>query len=52
MDPQVVKEVHAAGGAVAVWPVDDDNAVAWCKLCKPDSIFTNIPVAIGAALRS
>jgi len=52
MDPQVVKEVHAAGGAVAVWPVDDDNAVAWCKFCKPDSIFSNKPVEIGAALRA
>ncbi|HMJ39409.1 MAG TPA: glycerophosphodiester phosphodiesterase family protein [Verrucomicrobiae bacterium] len=52
MDPQLVKEVHSAGGAVGVWPVDDDNAVAWCKFCKPDSIFTNRPVEIGAALRS
>jgi glycerophosphoryl diester phosphodiesterase len=52
MDPQVVKEVHAAGGAVGVWPVDDDQGVAWCKYCKPDSVFTNRPVEIGAALRS
>ncbi len=51
-DPQLVKEVHAAGGAVAVWPVDDDAAVAWCKYCKPDSIFTNRPKEIGAALRA
>jgi len=52
MDTQLVKEIHAAGGGVAVWPVDDDTAVAWCKLCKPDGIFTNRPVEIGAALRA
>ncbi|HEY3587698.1 MAG TPA: glycerophosphodiester phosphodiesterase family protein [Myxococcaceae bacterium] len=50
-DPQVVKEIHTAGGAVAVWPVDDDAGVAWCKYCKPDSVFTNRPVEVGAALR-
>jgi glycerophosphoryl diester phosphodiesterase len=52
MDPQLVKEVHAAGGAVAVWPVDDDQAVAWCKHCKPDSVFTNRPVEVGAAFKA
>src|SRR6202011_5239272 len=52
MDPTLVKQVHGAGGAVGVWTVDDDAAVAWCKLCRPDSIFTNRPVEIGAALRS
>jgi len=52
MDLQVVKEIHAAGGAVAVWPVDDAPAIAWCKHCKPDSIFTNRPVEVGAALRT
>jgi glycerophosphoryl diester phosphodiesterase len=51
-DPMMIREVHAAGGAVAVWPVDDEVAVAWCKYCKPDSIFTNRPVEIGAALRA
>ena len=51
-DPQTVQEVHAAGGAVAVWPVDDETAVAWCKWCKPDSIFTNRPKEIGAALHN
>lgn len=50
-DPQVVKEVHNAGGAVAVWPVDDETAIAWCRYCKPDSIFTNRPKQVGAALR-
>ncbi len=52
MDPQVVKEIHAAGGAVAVWPVDDAPAIAWCKYCKPDSIFTNRPAEVSAALRA
>lgn len=51
-DPQLVKEVHAAGGAVGVWPVDDEAAVAWCRFVKPDSIFTNRPKEIGAALRT
>jgi glycerophosphoryl diester phosphodiesterase len=51
-DPEVVKEVHAAGGAVGVWPVDDDMAIAWCKYCRPDSIFTNKPKEVGAALRN
>jgi glycerophosphoryl diester phosphodiesterase len=51
-DPQVVNEVHAAGGAVAVWPVDDEMAIAWCRYCKPDSIFTNRPRQVGAELRS
>lgn len=51
-DPELVKEVHKAGGAVAVWPVDDDAAVSWCKVCKPDAVFSNRPQQIGAALRS
>jgi glycerophosphoryl diester phosphodiesterase len=51
-DPQVVKEVHAAGGAVAVWPVDDAAAIAWCRYSKPDSIFSNRPREVGVALRS
>jgi len=51
-DPQMVKEIHAAGGAIAVWPVDDEVAIAWCKFCQPDSIFTNRPVEVGAALKT
>ena len=51
-DPEVVKEVHAAGGAVGVWPVDDEAAIAWCKWVKPDSIFSNRPKEVGAALRA
>jgi glycerophosphoryl diester phosphodiesterase len=52
IDPQVVKDVHAAGGAVAVWPVDDEAAIAWCKFCKPDSLFSNRPKEVAAALRA
>ena len=51
-DPQLVKEVHHAGGAVAVWPVDDEAALAWCRYSQPDAIFSNRPKEIGAALRS
>jgi len=47
-----VKEVHAAGGAVAVWPVDDESAIAWCRYCKPDAVFTNRPQEVGAELRN
>ena len=43
MDPELVEQVHAAGGVVGVWTVDDAAAVAWCQVCKPDSIFTNRP---------
>ena len=50
-DPDVVKEVHAAGGAVGVWPVDDEAAIAWCRWCRPDSIFSNRPKEVLAALR-
>jgi glycerophosphoryl diester phosphodiesterase len=52
MDREVVEQVHSAGGAVGVWTVDDDAAVAWCKFCRPDSIFTNRPVEIGKAFRT
>ena len=52
MDPQLVKDIHSAGGAVGVWTVDDEAGVAWCKFCRPDSIFTNRPAEIGAAIRS
>src|SRR5260370_7115367 len=49
-DPDVVKEVHAAGGAVGVWPVDDEAALNWCRWVKPDSIFSNRPKEAGAEL--
>jgi glycerophosphoryl diester phosphodiesterase len=50
-DPQLVQEVHNAGGAVAVWPVDDQAAIAWCQYCKPDAIFSNRPAEIRVALK-
>jgi glycerophosphoryl diester phosphodiesterase len=43
MDPELVAELHEAGGLIGVWTVDDEAAVAWCKVCCPDSIFTNRP---------
>ena len=43
MDPELVTDLHAAGGLIGVWTVDDEAAVAWCKACHPDSIFTNRP---------
>ena len=50
-DPLLVEEIHAAGGVVGVWTVDDAAAVAWCRVCRPDSVFTNRPREIGPALR-
>jgi glycerophosphoryl diester phosphodiesterase len=50
-DPHLVQEVHNAGGAVAVWPVDDQAAIAWCQYCKPDAIFSNRPAEIMSALK-
>jgi glycerophosphoryl diester phosphodiesterase len=51
IDPEVVAEVHAAGGVVGVWTVDDATAIAWCRACRPDSIFTNRPREIVPAFR-
>jgi glycerophosphoryl diester phosphodiesterase len=51
-DPQVVKEVHHAGGAVAVWPVDDEQGIMWCRYVQPDAIFSNRPKEVAAALRT
>jgi glycerophosphoryl diester phosphodiesterase len=51
MDPELVDEVHAAGGLVGVWTVDDDAAVAWCRACSPDSVFTNRPRELLPLLR-
>ena len=52
MDPELVEQVHAAGGVVGVWTVDDAAAVAWCHACRPDSVFTNRPREILPAFRS
>jgi hypothetical protein len=37
---------------VAVWPVDDEQGVAWCRYVQPDAIFSNRPKEVGAQLRS
>ena len=51
MDRELVEQVHAAGGAVGTWTVDDAAAVAWCRVCGPDSIFTNRPREILSAFK-
>jgi glycerophosphoryl diester phosphodiesterase len=51
MDGELVDEVHDAGGAVGAWTVDDAAAIAWCKVCHPDSIFTNRPRDVLPAFR-
>jgi glycerophosphoryl diester phosphodiesterase len=51
MDAELVAQVHAAGGAVGVWTVDDAAAIAWCQVCRPDSIFTNRPREVLPAFR-
>ena len=43
LTPATVAAVHAAGGVVGVWTVDDDAGVEHCRACRPDSIFTNFP---------
>jgi glycerophosphoryl diester phosphodiesterase len=50
MDVRLVEDVHAAGGMVGAWTVDDGPAVLWCKVCRPDSVFTNRPREILPAL--
>ena len=47
MDPELVEQIHAVGGGVGVWTVDDDTSIMWCRLCGPDSIFTNRPAEVG-----
>lgn len=42
-DPELVREVHEAGNFVGVWTVDDDVALTWTRIAKPDSVFTNRP---------
>lgn len=51
IDPALVTEVHRSDRAVGVWTVDDAAGVAWCRICKPDSIFTNRPREILPHLR-
>ena len=52
MTPELVEAVHDAGGAVAVWTVDDEAAVEWCRRCGPDSVFTNAPEKVRPMLNS
>ncbi len=51
IDRELVEEIHRAGCVVGVWTVDDEAAVAWCRACRPDSVFTNRPREILPALR-
>ena len=51
MDPELVEQVHAAGGIVSVWTVDDDAGVMWCRACRPDAVATNRPREILPKLR-
>ena len=51
MDADLVEAVHGAGRAVGVWTVNDDPAVLWCQVCRPDSIFTDRPREILPRLR-
>jgi glycerophosphoryl diester phosphodiesterase len=51
MDAELVEDVHSAGGAVGVWTVDDGAGIAWCKICRPDSVFTNRPREVLPAFR-
>ncbi len=51
IDPALVAEVHRSDRAVGVWTVDDAAGVAWCRICKPDSVFTNRPREILPQLR-
>ena len=52
MTPELVETVHGAGAAIAVWTVDDEAGVEWCRRCGPDSIFTNAPETVGPMLNS
>jgi glycerophosphoryl diester phosphodiesterase len=51
-DPELVRMIHDAGGYVGVWTVDDDTALAWTEIVKPDSVFTNRPREILPRLRA
>jgi glycerophosphoryl diester phosphodiesterase len=46
-DPELVGQLHAAGAYVGVWTVDDQVALAWTALTRPDSVFTNRPREMG-----
>jgi len=50
-DPELVELMHEAGATVGVWTVDDAAAIAWVRVCRPDSVFSNRPAEVGPALR-
>ena len=52
MDPELVQDLHAAGGVVGAWTVDDEAGLAWCRRCRPDSVFTNRPREVLPVLRA
>ena len=51
-DPELVRLVHDAGGYVGLWTVDDEMALQWTGVVRPDSVFTNRPREILPRLRS
>jgi glycerophosphoryl diester phosphodiesterase len=52
MTPELVEAVHGASGVVAVWTVDDEAGVDWCRRCGPDAVFTNVPEQVAPMLNS
>lgn len=52
MDPGLVEDLHAAGGVVGCWTVDDEPGMAWSQRCQPDSVFTNRPRDVLPVLRT
>ncbi|HEX4213092.1 MAG TPA: glycerophosphodiester phosphodiesterase family protein [Candidatus Dormibacteraeota bacterium] len=51
MDPDLIRMIHASGGVVGTWTVNDAAAIAWCRHARPDSIFTDRPREVLAELR-
>lgn len=51
VDPDLVSLVHDAGGLVGVWTVDDEVALQWTAVVRPDSVFTNRPRDVLPRLR-
>jgi glycerophosphoryl diester phosphodiesterase len=51
VDSDLIDAVHAEGGVVGVWVVNDPLGVAWVKLTRPDSVFTDRPAEILPQLR-
>lgn len=48
--PEYVKKVHAAGGQVYVWTVDEPEDVKLCRSIGVDALITNRPGQVLAAL--